>query len=176
MPAFYFNNLHATTCPLYQVPASSAYGFDSAIDNDQLPTYMWVSPNKCDAMYYSTACSNTNAQRRTVGDDWLRNFIPRLTALSSYQTGKTLIILTWDEGDYTKPRGIDCADPIVYTVKSNACSIPTIVLSPYIKPGTIDYSDQSLYTLLGTTEDLLGYQRINGASTHPASMRNGLGF
>lgn len=173
VPAWYYNDIHKTTCPTNQVPMDR-------MDVRNLPSYTWISPNECHGVYYVSVCKTlygtTAKQRFRVGDNWLSKMIPSITSTASYQGGRTLIIITFDEGDRTKPHYIDCSDPTVYRDPSNYCTIPTVVVSPYIVPGTVDSSDQNLYTLLGTTEDILHVPRLNRALTHPASMRPGLGF
>jgi hypothetical protein len=96
-------------------------------------------------------------------------------ASADYQAGKTLVLLTWDEGDGAGTAGEDCSDQARYTLHPS-CYIPTVVMSAYITPGATDASEQSLYTLLGTAQDILGLPRINGSATHPASLRPGLRF
>lgn len=173
-PAFYYTDLRSpvNTCNTFDVPMSPA--LDNAITNDSLPSYTWITPNLCHAFYWNTGCPNTKAQRFTVGDNWLSTFIPRLTAMPSYQAGKTLILVTWDEGDQTSPSGIDCTDPTVYSSHPD-CHIPTFVVSPYITPGKKDAGDHNLYGLLGTTEDILHLPRLNRA-VGQGSLRAGLGF
>lgn len=176
VPAAQYADLRSpiNTCLRNQIPMDAT--FDQAVNMDTLPNYTWISPNECHGTYWVTACGGLATDRFAVGDTWASSLIPRLTAMPSYSAGKTLIIITWDEGDKTQPHSIDCTDPAVYSVKTDYCAIPTIVVSPYISPGTVDPSDQSLFTLLGTTEDILGVDRLNSALTHPSSMRPGLGF
>jgi len=49
------------------------------------------------------------------------------------------------------------------------------VASAFVTPGATDGSEQNLYSLLATTEDVLGYPRLGLAIGQP-SMRPGLGF
>jgi hypothetical protein len=74
----------------------------------------------------------------------------------------------------TSTKGVDCTDPKVYTQQAS-CLIPTYVLSAYVRPGSRDTSDQNLYSLLATTEDVLGYPRLGRAVGQP-SLRAGLRF
>ncbi|MFL6098519.1 MAG: alkaline phosphatase family protein [Actinomycetales bacterium] len=174
VPAFQYSDIRRTTCPLFQLPMDAR--FDSAVESDSLPAYTWISPNECHGTYWVSGCPGTKANRYVAGDAWLQGLLPRLFAMPSYAGGRTLIILTWDEGNKTVPHGVDCADPAVYAIDGNSCAIPTIVMSAYIRPGMLDTSDQNTYSLLGTTEDMLGFPRLNQAATYPQSLRPGLGF
>jgi phosphatidylinositol-3-phosphatase len=172
-PAFWYNDLRMpiNTCKSYDVPMSP--GLDSTIATDTLPTYSWVAPNMCDDMHWATTCTYPQTSRVAVGDAWLSAFIPRLTAMPSYLAGKTLIIITFDEGG-AGTVAVDCTNPTYY-VSHPDCNIPTLVISPYIVPGTTDASSHNLYSLLATTEDILGYPRLGQALTQP-TMRTGLSF
>jgi phosphatidylinositol-3-phosphatase len=174
-PAFWYKDLRSpkNTCKLYDVPEAQLF---SDIANNSLPTYAWISPDECSNFYWVTACGGTKAGRFARGDAYLQNVMEKIIATPSYQSGNTVIFVTWDEGNETAQHGIDCTDPAVY-IGGNACQIPTIVVSPYITPGATDNTDQNLYSLLGTTEDILGYPRLGrAATTATQSMRPGLGF
>ncbi len=172
-PAYWYKDLRSpvNTCKQYDVPATQ---LDTAIANDNLPAYAWITPDECNDFYWVTACGGTRAGRFAKGDTYLRGLMGRLTATPSYRNGAMVIFVTWDEGDATSAHGIDCTSPTVYS-KGNSCQIPTIVASPYIVPGTTDGADHNLYGLFATTEDILGYPRLGRAAAQ-TSMRPGLRF
>jgi phosphatidylinositol-3-phosphatase len=171
VPAWYYNDIHKTTCPTNQVPLTQ-------MNVNALPTFTWITPNECHDTYYVSVCTTLYgtgpADRFRLGDDWLSTMIPTITATADYQAGKTLILVTFDEGDKTQPHYIDCSDPSVAAVASNYCTIPTIAVAPTIPANSVDSTFHSLFTLLGTTEDVLGVPRINRAVT--AGTLRGLGF
>lgn len=173
-PAFWYTDLQtpSNTCALYDVPMKPA--LDNDIANDSLPRFAWITPNICNDMHGLASCPKPNSQRIGVGDTWLSTMIPRLTAMPSYQAGKTLIIMTWDEGNGGEVSGSDCTDPVVYSSQPS-CQIPTIIVSPYVTPGTTDAADHNLYGLLGDVQDILGYPRL-GRAVGADSLRPGLGF
>ncbi|MFZ0322604.1 MAG: alkaline phosphatase family protein [Actinomycetes bacterium] len=173
-PAYWYSNLRSptNTCKTFDVPASPA--LDADIDADSLPTYSWIAPNLCNDMHWDTNCTYPKTSRVAVGDSWLSTLIPRLTAMPSYLAGKTLIVITFDEGSGPQTNGVDCTDPAYYPTHPD-CAIATFVVSPYVTPGATDGSDQNLYSLLATTEDILGYPRLGRAAGQP-SMRSGLRF
>jgi phospholipase C len=161
-PAFWYTDLQSptNTCALYDVPMTPA--LDNDIAHDSLPTFSWVTPNICNDMHGLASCPKPNSQRIGVGDTWLSTMVPRLTAMPSYQQGKTLIIVTWDEGNGGEVVGSDCTKPSVYATQGS-CQIPTIIVSPYVLPGATDAADHNLYGLLGDIEDILGYPRLGRA-------------
>ena len=125
-------------------------------------------------MHGDASCAQPTTQRVAAGDAWLAALLPRLTALPSYRAGTTLVLVTWDEGSGAATSGVDCTDPAVYGAQAS-CQVPTVVVSPYVRPGAVDRTDHDLYGLLGTVEDVLGLPRLGLAAGRP-SLRPGLNF
>ncbi|MEO7061570.1 MAG: alkaline phosphatase family protein [Lapillicoccus sp.] len=169
-PAFWYTDLRSPVnyCGSNDLPLTEFVA-------TSLPAFSWVTPNQCHNMHYHRGCPGTAATRVTTGDTWLSTFLPQVLSSPDYLAGHILVLLTWDEGEGVGTTGEDCADPATYT-RHPSCDIPTVVMSAYITPGATDASDQSLYTLMGTAQDILGLPRINGSATHPASLRPGLSF
>lgn len=173
-PPFWFTDLKTpkNLCKVQDLPMSPS--LDADIQHDTLPALSWITPNGCDDMHGLAACPQPTSQRIAVGDSWLAAMIPRLTAMPSYAAGKTLIVVTWDEGDGKAVNGSDCTLPSVYQSQPS-CQIPTIIVSPYVAVGATDSADHNLYGLLGDIEDILGLPRLARAVGQP-SLRPGLGF
>ena len=172
--AFWYTDLAGSSTSCRTNDLSSVPALDAAITDDALPRFSWIVPNLCNDMHGSTACTTPTSQRVAQGDTWMSTWISKLTAMPSYQAGRTLIVITWDEGSGSATVGVDCTSPAYYPSHPD-CQIPTIVVSPYVVPGASDATDHNLYGLLGTIEDLLGYPRLN-AAVGQSSLRPGLGF
>jgi hypothetical protein len=172
-PAFYYSDLRkpVNTCATNDVPLEGALAADIAAD--ALPTYSWITPNECDIWYWTTGCANPRSTLIQQGDNWLGYWLPLLTATPSYQAGKTLILITFDEGGIGTA-GADCTNPAYYAGHPD-CQIPTVVVSPYLAPGTTDATDLNLYALLATTQDILGLPRL-GRAVNQLSMRASMPF
>jgi phosphatidylinositol-3-phosphatase len=111
--------------------------------------FTFVTPNLCDDMH---DCS------LATGDSWLQSFVPQLIATPQYQAGDTAIMITFDEND-----------------GSPTNHVATLVLAPSVVPGTQDATPYTHYSLLRTTEDLLGVPPLGAAASAP-SMRAGFGL
>lgn len=107
-----------------------------ALRVDALPSFAFVTPNICDDMH---SCSVA------TGDAWLQRFVGSLVAGASYAAGDTVVFITFDEG----------------TGSSNR--VATIVVSPSTHRGTVSASQFDHYSLLGTTEKLLGLPQLHRA-------------
>jgi hypothetical protein len=156
-PPYYTSAPVPGKCRTWDVPlgtiSSGAFRTALSPDSDGLPAFSFVTPGGCDDMH---DCGTT------VGDDWLREWIPVIQQSAAYQSGRLVVFLTWDEGEGPdKKDGEACWN----TTHANStaypsCHIATIVMSPYTTPGTQSAGYFNHLSLLGTAEDLLGLPRL----------------
>jgi hypothetical protein len=119
--------------------------------------FTFITPNVCHDMHSNSCAGSGDVINQ--GDVWLKGFIPQLLATPQYQAGSTVIFVTWDE--------------------DNTCSgctnhIPTIVISPTTK-GITSATTFNHYSMLRTTEEILGLRLIGGAAS-ATSMRAAFGL
>jgi hypothetical protein len=150
-PEAYYTSIR-TACGADNVPmgTTSSGAFATALGNGTLPKFSVVTPNLCNDMH---DCSVQ------TGDAWLQSWVPKITASASYQAGNTVIFITWDEDD-----------------SSSSNHIATIVVSPYTTAGTKSAIAFTHYSLLRTTEQLLGITTFLGNAASAASMRAAFGL
>jgi phospholipase C len=84
------------------------------------------------------------------GDVWLSVWLRRILTSRSYLAGNTALFVMWDED------GI----------------IPNIVISPTTRPGTASTTPFDHYSLLRTTEEMLGIPTHLGQAASARSMRS----
>jgi len=119
--------------------------FAEALDRSRLPAFSFVTPNACDDMHTCAV---------SVGDAWLGRWIARITSSASYRAGTTVVFVTWDEDD-----------------GSSGNRVPLIVVSPYTRPGARSAAALTHYSLLRTTEELLGLRTFLGHAARATDMR-----
>jgi phosphatidylinositol-3-phosphatase len=107
-----------------------------------LRRFTFVTPNLCNDMHDCDA---------SVGDRWLSAFLPSILASADYQAGRTVVFLTWDEDDGRAGN-----------------HVPTLVVSEWTRPGTQSSSAFTHYSLLRTTENLLGVPPLGKAASAPS--------
>jgi phosphatidylinositol-3-phosphatase len=110
--------------------------------------FTFVTPNLTDDMHDGTIAD---------GDRFLQGFIPQITATPQYEAGSTVIFITWDENE-----------------GAGGNQVPCIVISPYTH-GVKDPTPYSHYSLLRTTEELLGLPLLGNAAS-ATSMLGRFGF
>jgi phosphatidylinositol-3-phosphatase len=120
--------------------------------HNALPAFSFITPNLADDMHDGTIAQ---------GDAWLASHLPAVLDSRQYRAGTTAVFITWDEGAGGYPAE-DC-DQAPATDPS--CRVPTIVISPSTPPGTTSGTFFSHYSLLATTEELLGLPRLGQASS-----------
>jgi arylsulfatase A-like enzyme len=89
--------------------------------------------------------------------------LPAILNGRPYRAGTTAVFITWDEGSggYSLE---DCDDT---GVTDASCRVPTIVISPTTPAGARSTAFFSHYSLLATTEQLLGLPRLGQAASAP---------
>ena len=100
--------------------------------------FTFVTPNACHDMLDCSVAT---------GDAWLKRFLPRVISSYDYQRGRTAIFIVWDESDY-----------------SSSNHVPLIVISPYTPAGKRASTSLSHYSLLRSTESMLGLPYLGKAA------------
>ena len=121
---------------------------------DALPAFSFITPNLTDDMHDGTIAQ---------GDAWLARNLPTILNSAPYRSGTTAVFITWDEGSGGYPIE-DCDDT---TATDASCHVPTIVISPSTPAGATSRASFSHYSLLATTEQLLGLPRLGQAASAP---------
>jgi phospholipase C len=147
-PAQYYTGIR-DDCLNWDVPMGTTTGGNllNDLNGDTLPAFAFLTPN---------LCSDTHDCSVATGDAWLSAWFAKIVASPAYQNGSTVIFLTWDEDE---------------GAESNR--IPTIVVSPSTPIGTVSHEAFTHYSMLRTTEELLGIATFLGHAADPgtASMR-----
>jgi hypothetical protein len=146
-------NCAAKTSGLYAVkhnPAAYYTNLDCAAQDvplgdppDLSARFTFVTPNLCNDMH---DCSVAK------GDAWMAGWLPKVLDSAEYRAGRTAVFITWDED-------------------SGPNQVATLVIAPSTPRGTTSARTFNHYSMLRTTEELLGLPPLGGAST-AASMRS----
>ncbi|HMC53506.1 MAG TPA: alkaline phosphatase family protein, partial [Acidimicrobiales bacterium] len=94
-------------------------------------------------------CSDTHNCSVGTGDAWLALLLPRIFDSPTYRAGRTAVFLVWDEDS----------------------PMPNVVVSPTTPPGTVSDVPFDHYSLLRTTEEMLGIGNLLGHAATAPSMR-----
>jgi hypothetical protein len=112
--------------------------------------FTFVTPNICNDMH--------DCSIRT-GDDWLAGFLPKILGSTAYATGTTAVFITFDEDS-----------------GSSGNHIATLVVAPTVPAGTRVSTTFNHYSMLRTTEEMLGIGTYLGGAATATSMRASFHF
>jgi phosphatidylinositol-3-phosphatase len=139
-------------------PAAYYVGVRAACARQDVPLRGTPPPNAPFTFVTPNLCHDMHSCSVGAGDAWLAGWLPRLLRSGEYRAGSTVVFITWDEDD-----------------RSAHQHIPTLVVSPDTRAGTRSAVAFNHYSLLATTEDLLGVPRLaNAARATPMTAAFGL--
>ena len=150
-PAAYYTRI-AKAYARNAVPlgTTSAGALAGDLRRNRLRRYSFITPN---------LCNDEHDCDISTGDDWLRQWVSKIVRSRAYRKGGTALFITYDEGEGSDQR--------VYTV----------VVSPYTRPATVSGARFSHYSLLKTTEAMLGVRCLaHACQGRTPSMRRPFGL
>jgi hypothetical protein len=161
-PVLYYSGI-SRDCVLWDVPLGTPHegALAQALATNTLPAFAILGPNDDGGTRKpgcSRPCGNVDPPR---SDRFLRVWMKTILASKAYASGKTAVFVTWDEDGRSTHRlcpALDCDH------------LATVVVSPSVPPGTRSDSLFSHYSLLRTTEDLLGLRGHLGKAASAQSM------
>jgi len=98
-------------------------------------------------------CNDTHDCPVATGDKFLAELVPAILDSATYRSGSLVVFIVWDE----------------------PTPMPLLVIAPSVKPGTTASTPFSHYSLLRTTEEILGFPLLAKAND-AASMRAAYGI
>jgi phospholipase C len=146
-PPPYYTSLSG--CASHDVPYTQ---LATDLAHSTLPAFSFITPNLIDDMHDGTIAQ---------GDAWLAKNLPAILNSGPYLAGTTAVFITWDEGSGGYPIE-DCDDT---TTTDSSCHVATIVISPTTPAGATSGTFFSHYSLLATTEQLLGLPKLGQAKS-----------
>jgi phospholipase C len=102
-------------------------------------------------------CNSTHDCTIQTGDSWLARSMDAILDSPEYRSGTTAVFLTYDEG-------------------AGDQHIATLIVSPSTRPGTVDDKRYDHYTMLRTTQEMLGLPIVLGGAVSAPSMRLAFGL
>jgi phosphatidylinositol-3-phosphatase len=154
-PPPYYTSL--ADCGQRDLPATE---LASDLNANSLPAFSFITPN---------LCHDTHDCPVSAGDRWLAGEVPRIVASPAYRAGHTVLFITWDEGEGGSVS--DCAA----NERDVGCHVATLIVSPSTPTGQRSGEPFDHYSLLRTTEDLLGVRPL-GEAADASSMAHAFGL
>jgi hypothetical protein len=135
------------------------------------PNYVFITPNLCNDGH-DPLCIDGGPGGFAAVDAFLRNWVPRILASPAFKQDG-LLVITFDESEGNGPEGSTacCGEKPLASARRPAGvlgpgggRIGAVVLSPFIKPGTVSPVSYNHYSLLRTVEDIFGLGHLGYAA------------
>ena len=183
-PFVYFHSVidDVAYCAAHVVPLGSATG-PSGLAHDlssvrATPNLSFIVPNLClDGHDYP--CKNQTAPSTSaVGDIdvFLRTWVPLITQSPAFKKDGLLAVVFDEAAGPPSGDSSSCCNelpgpnsPLPGIDGPGGGRTGAVVLSPFVKAGTVTSTGYNHYSLLATIEDLLGVARLGEAQTVPAA-------
>ena len=115
--------------------------------HDPSAAFTLLTPNKSHSRHEDGAPGRTTPfQRMQAGDAWAAGYLPQVFASPQYQAGKTVVIVTFDEGS------------------AKRTDVPFIVASPNTPVGYTTNVRMDHYSTLKGMEQMLGLGLVGHAA------------
>jgi phosphatidylinositol-3-phosphatase len=133
--------------------------------------YVFITPNLCNDGH-DPDCIDGTPGGFTAIEAFLRKWVPLITASPAFKEDG-LLIITFDESEGNGPEGATacCGERPLASARRPAGvigpgggRIGAVLLSRYIKPGTVSRAPYNHYSLLRTVEDIFGLTHLGYAA------------
>ncbi|MGZ4654861.1 alkaline phosphatase family protein [Oryzihumus sp.] len=147
------------------------------------PNLSYITPNLCDDGHDSP-CVDGRPGGLASADEWLKTWVPRITSSPAFQADGMLVI-TFDESDGPQSDATACCGEgpgpnaaLPGITGMGGGKVGALVLSPFVKAGTVSSTSYNHYSLLASMEDLfglpyLGYAGASGLNRFGLDVYNG---
>jgi hypothetical protein len=141
---------------------------------DTTPNYSFITPNLCNDGHDEPCEFGAGPGGLESINIWLQKNVPMILASPAYADGG-LLIVTFDEAEAEGGEGdasACCNEKSANTPNAGALTpgpgggkVGAVLLSPYIRPGTVVKQAYNHYSLLRSIEDLFGLEHLGYAES-----------
>ena len=140
------------------------------------PNLSFIVPNLCDDGH-DFPCTNQKSGASALADidTFLANWVPRITHSPAFQQNG-LLVITFDESDGPQSDSSACCNeslgldsPLPGITGLGGGRVGALVLSPFVRGGTVSNVPYNHYSLLASIEAIFGLPRLGYAATTSAT-------
>jgi phosphatidylinositol-3-phosphatase len=138
------------------------------------PRFSFITPNLCnDGHDFPCTSQPSGASALADIDAFLETWVPKITASQAYRENG-LIEITFDEAENSDATAC-CEEmpgpgsPLPGITGPGGGRVGAVLISPFIKPGTVSATEYNHYSSLASWESLLGLPRLAYAASVPST-------
>jgi hypothetical protein len=170
-PFVYFHSIiDSPSCAANDVPFTQLESDLASSTTTANLTY--ITPNLCHDGH-DAPCANGEPGGLVSADAFLQSWVPKILASPAFRTDG-LLIVTFDESDSPESDASACCgegpgpnSPLPGITGLGGGRVGAVLVSRWIKPGTVNDTPYNHYALLGSIEDLFGLSHLGYAATVP---------
>ena len=140
------------------------------------PNFSFITPNLCnDGHDYPCKNQTGGASALADIDAFLETWVPMITGSPAFKKNG-LLEITFDESDGPQSDASSCceekagpASPVPGISGPGGGRIGAVLISPFVKPGTVTSTPYNHYSSLATWEAMFGVQRLADAASVPST-------
>jgi hypothetical protein len=165
--------------PSGAMPASALLG-ETGLATDlaragKTPNFSFITPNLCDDGH-DYPCTNQPSGPSALADTdaFLETWVPKITSSPAFRKNGLLEIV-FDESDGPQSDASSCCNetpgpdsPLPGITGPGGGRVGAVLISPFIKPGTVSATPYNHYSSLASWESLFGLPRLADAASVPA--------
>jgi phosphatidylinositol-3-phosphatase len=140
------------------------------------PSYSFITPNTCHDAHDTPRCQDGERGGMVQADRFLRRWVPRIMASPAYRQGGLIAIVFDESGDdtqagaccgeklslgYTDPSHPNANEPGLFGPGGGRTG--AVLISPFIRPGTVTGTPYNHYSLLRSVEGIFGLPYLGDA-------------
>jgi hypothetical protein len=136
------------------------------------PNYSFITPNLCNDGH-DAPCVNGKPGGLVSANKFLKSLMPKILRSPAYKD-RGLVIVTFDEAEATgsdadssaccnEPTGPNTTNPGFTNPGPGGGRVGAVLLSPCIKPGTVNKAKYNHYSMLRSIEDNFGLSHLGYA-------------
>jgi hypothetical protein len=162
------------------MPAAALHG-ETGLASDlksaaKTPNFSFITPNLCEDGH-DFPCKNQPSGASALADidHFLEAWVPKITGSPAFKKNG-LLMITFDESDGAQSDSSSCCEeqpgpdsPLPGITGPGGGRIGAVLISPFVKPGTLDDVPYNHYSALASFESLFGLPRLGEAATVPAT-------
>jgi len=142
----------------------------------QTPSFSFITPNLCDDGH-DYPCVNQSSGASALGDidSFLETWVPKIVGSSAFRHNG-LLEVAFDESGGPESDSSSCCEelpgpgsPLPGIDGPGGGKVGAVLLSRFIKPGTVSTTPYNHYSSLASWESLLGVARLADAASVPSS-------
>jgi hypothetical protein len=155
-PFPYFHSLlDLGDCALNDVPLTELEKDLAKVDST--PNYSYISPNLCN-VGISGQCPEGAPEGAAAADAFLVAWVPKILASPAYKADG-LLIVTFGQVNTAAP-----VDPAAPAPSADPLKVGTLLVSPFVTPGSTDGVAYDPYSLMRSSEHLFGLAPLGKAA------------